>query len=246
MSTTFRITLGAVVLALGMVVSAATLSKFFLRIRHEQAIGVKGYAETNVVSDVGKFSCSCSARGASLAEAYAKLQAGRTRVEEYLRQAGFADAEVEAGTIGTIKICKRDEQGRETNEIEYYDVTQTLNITSTNVVRVKNVSTSITSLIKEGVDISASSPEFYVSNLQDTKLQLLAKATEDAYRRAVTLAEGSHGKVGALSSAQQGVFQITARHSTDTSGGGMYDTATIDKTAKAVVTLEYTIDRGDR
>jgi hypothetical protein len=45
-------------------------------------------------------------------------------------------------------------------------------------------------------------------------------------------------------SAQQGVFQITARHSTDTSGYGMYDTATIEKTAKAVVTLEYAIDAG--
>ena len=245
MNTTCRITLGAVILALGLVASAALLSKFFVRIRHEQSIAVKGYAEKSVVSDVGKFSCCCNARGKSLAEAYAKLQAGKSRVEEYLHKAGFVDADVEAGTIGTTKVCKRDEQGRETNEIEYYDVSQTFNITSTNAIRVKEVATSITELIKEGVDISASQPEFYVSDLQDTKVQLLSKATEDAYRRAVTLAEGSHGKVGALTSAQQGVFQITARHSTDTSGNGMYDTATIEKTAKAVVTLEYAIDKGN-
>ena len=44
----------ALVLAAGMVISAAVLSKFFLRVRHEQAISVKGYAEKDVVSDIGR------------------------------------------------------------------------------------------------------------------------------------------------------------------------------------------------
>lgn len=52
--------------------------------------------------------------------------------------------------------------------------------------------------------------------------------------------------VGAPTSDQQGVFQTTQCHSTDTSGGGEYDTSTIAKTAKAVVTLEYAIDTGVR
>jgi hypothetical protein len=60
----------------------------------------------------------------------------------------------------------------------------------------------------------------------------------------VTLAEKGKGKVGALMSAQQGVFQITQRNSTDTSSYGMYDTSTIEKTAKAIVTLEYAIEAG--
>jgi len=84
--------------------------------------------------------------------------------------------------------------------------------------------------------------EFYVSTLPVTKLELLVKATDDAYRRAVVLAENSRGRVGALISARQGVLQITARYSTDTSGYGVYDTATIEKTAKAVVTLEYAVE----
>ena len=61
-------------------------------------------------------------------------------------------------------------------------------------------------------------------------------------RRALALAKGSKGRIGALISAQQGVFQITERHSTDTSGSGEYDTSSIDKSAKAVVTLEYAIE----
>lgn len=242
MNNTVKLTTSAVVLAIGMILAAAVLSKFFVRVRHEQAITVKGYAEKDIVSDVGRFVCACTARGASLATAYGGLLTSRAKVDAYLRQAGFTPAEIEAGTIGTVKINRRDAQGREMNEIEYYDLSQTLTVTSTNVMRLRLTATSIADLIQEGVDLTVTAPEFFVSQLQDTKLELLAKATDDAYRRAVTLAGNSHGKVGALTSAQQGVLQITARHSTDTSGYGLYDTTTIEKTAKAVVTLDYAIE----
>lgn len=242
MNNIIKFSMVAVILALGMILSSALLSRLFVRIRHEQAITVKGYAEKDVVSDIGKFACSCSARGSSLQEAYAKLQTGRNQALDYLKRKGFLAAEIAAKTIQTVKIHKRDIQGKETNEIEYYDVLQWIAIASTNVALIRDVSTSITELIKEGLDISAAPPEFYISDLKATKLQLLTRATEDGYRRAVALADNSQGKVGALISAQQGVFQITERNSTDTSGYGEYDTATIEKTAKAVVTLEYAIE----
>ena len=245
MNQVLKLSVVAVILALGMVLSSALLSKLFVRIRHEQSIRVKGYAEKDVVSDIGKFACAYNARGKSLKESYDKLQASRNTVADYLKRKGFAEAEIAQGTIQTAKLNKRDAQGKETNEIEYYDVSQTIAVTSGNVARVKDVSSSMTDLIKDGIDISSLGPEFYISDLKETKLQLLAKATEDGYLRAVTLAEKSKGKVGALLSAEQGVFQITERNSVDTSGYGEYDTSTIEKTAKIVVTLEYAIGRSD-
>jgi hypothetical protein len=232
----------AVILALGMILSSSLLSKFFVRIRHEQAITVKGYAEKDVISDVGKFFCTCRARGDSLKESYARLQESKNAATAYLKRKGFREPEITLETIYTSKILKRDAQGKETNETEYYDVYQAIIVSSTNVSLIMEVSTSITELIKEGNDIQAAPPQFYVSDLKDTKLGLLAEATADGYRRAVVLAKNSNGKVGALISAQQGVFQITRKNSTDTSGCGEYDTSTIEKTAKAVVTLEYAIE----
>ncbi len=231
----------AVILAAGMVLSAALLSKFFIRIKHEQAITVKGYAEADVTSDIGKFYCTCTARGTTLQEAYAQLQTARDHARDYLLKAGFSTNEIEMGTIETVKILKKDAQGRETNETEYYDGYQTITITSVHVERIRDISTRITELIRDGLDIRATSPEFFVSDLKDTKLNLLARATEDGYRRALALAGGSQGRIGALQSAQQGVFQITRRNSTDTSGYGEYDTSTIEKTAKSVVTLQYAV-----
>ena len=244
MNNSVRIAIVAVILALGMVLSSALLSKLFVRIgiRHEQAITVKGYAEKNLVSDIGRFTCTCSARGPSLQDAYDRLQASRKTVLEYLKGRGFGDPQIANGNIDTSKVQKRDAEQREMNEVEYYDLSQAISVVSGDVTAVRDVSTSITELIQQGVDISACAPEFYVSDLKGAKVELLAEATDDGYRRALTLAENSRGKVGALISAQQGVFQITGRNSTDTSGEGVYNTSTVDKTAKAVVTLEYAIE----
>jgi hypothetical protein len=49
-------------------------------------------------------------------------------------------------------------------------------------------------------------------------------------------------KLGKLSWASQGVFQITPAHSTEISGEGMYDTSSIEKTVRAVVTLSFGLD----
>ncbi|MDD5706669.1 MAG: SIMPL domain-containing protein [Kiritimatiellae bacterium] len=244
MKNVFKLAVAAVILACGMVLSALYLSKLFIRVRQEQAITVKGYAERDVVSDVGKFTCAFAARGASLRDAFDRLQHSKRAVMVYLKQAGFGDEDVTAGTIRTSRVMKRDAQGRETNEIEYHDASQEIAVTSSNVTLVKTVATGITELIKEGVDISASDPAFYVSDLKDTKMNLLAEATRDGLRRAGALAANSGGRVGALIAARQGVFQITERNSTDVSGYGEYDTSTIAKTAKAVVTLEYAIEPG--
>ena len=76
------------------------------------------------------------------------------------------------------------------------------------------------------------------------KADLLAEATRNAFERAETLAKGSGSRVGALQSASQGVIKILARGQVDNSDYGRdYDTSSIQKTMRAVVSLEYAIDR---
>ncbi|MCX7591150.1 MAG: SIMPL domain-containing protein [Kiritimatiellae bacterium] len=244
MRNVFRFSVAAVIFALGMTASSLVLSKLLIRIRHEQAITVKGFAQRDVMSDIGRFCCTVSARGVSLKEAYEKLQESRQAVLAYLKQAGFQQTEVTPETIKTTRVMKRDAEGNETNEIECYDASQDISVSSSNVTAIQKTATGITELIKEGVDISAAAPEYYVSDLKNLKMTLLAEATRDGHRRAQMLAENSGGRVGSLIAARQGVFQITKRHSTETSDYGMYDTSTPEKTVKAIVTLEYQIGQG--
>jgi hypothetical protein len=234
-------TTAAVVLALGLVGAALVGSRFFLNVRHEKAIAVKGYAEADLVSDIGSFSCSVSVRATDMKEAFSKLQLGMNALVEYLRGKGFADSDILLETITTGKVNKKNNDGKDLNEVEFVDASQVVQVTSTNVLLVQAVVTRVTDLIRDGFDVTVWEPEFLVSDLKEIKVKLLAEATADGYRRAVALAGNSRARVGALVSAEQGVIQITQPHSTDTSGFGMYDTATINKTIKAIVSLEYTV-----
>lgn len=242
MNTPVRLATAAAIIAIGMILSAGIISKFFVKIRHEQTITVKGSAEKHLVSGIGKFSCTYSVRGSSLKDAYDSLERTRKEVEAYLQKRGFSGEGVSVEPIRTRKINKRDDQGREINVVEFFDLSQSIEVTSKNCELVRDVAQTMTELLKDGIDIYASSPEFFLADVNEMKLELLQAATQEGHRRAQTLAENAKGKVGSLISAKQGVFQITRRNSTDISGDGMYDTSTIEKTAKVVVTLEYAVE----
>ena len=241
MKNVVSVALAALVLATGLVCSSAVLSKFFVKVTHEKTIDVKGYAEQDVVSDVGKFTCTYTATDPSLGSAYERLGKARDAVLAHLHAKGFPDASLDVRTIHTTTLNKRDEKGNLLNLIEYYSLSQTIQVTSENVRLIDEAARSVTDLIKEGYMLSATQPDFHVSDLKGIKTKLLAEATADGQQRADILAGNSGGNLGPLASARQGVFQITERNSTETSDYGMYDTSTIDKTVKAVVSLEYEV-----
>ena len=86
-------------------------------------------------------------------------------------------------------------------------------------------------------------PQYFYNNLNDVKVQLIGAATKDSLLRAEQFAANSGVTVGPLRSASQGVFQITAPNSTETADYGSYDTSTVEKLVKAVVTVEYSVAR---
>ena len=93
----------------------------------------------------------------------------------------------------------------------------------------------------EGIRLTLSGPDFFVSNLDEVKIDLMKRATKNGRDRAEIMAKSSGEKLGSLVSARQGVIQITKPNSTRTSSYGIYDTETIEKVVKLVVTLEFKI-----
>lgn len=231
----------ALILAAAIVISAALISKLFVRVKQEQAISVKGYAEQNVRADAGTFTVTVGSRGTNASEAITVLNTQRARVLDALRARGFTDTEIHLLTPSQRKVPMKDEQGKDTNEIQYFDLFQNITVESSAVDKIYAAALELPNLMSEEIDLTVAAPEFLITQMETLKRELLAKATEDGYQRAIVMARNSGGRVGELVSAQQGVFQITMPLSTETSSWGMYDTSTIEKTAKVVVTLEYAI-----
>lgn len=231
-------------LALGFVVSAFLLSQTLRDIRSTgQTIRVKGYAETQVVSDRASWQGRFVVRGKDLSSTYEALQTARESVLDWMKTQGVPSEALGFTPVTTGVRYVRDDQGYETSQIEGYVLEQGVLLNSTDIPLVSRVALDSGSLISQGVEFMSFQPQFFYSGLEDLKLALLGKATKNALERASQLAESSGSKVGQLRSASQGVFQITPVDSTEVADYGRYDTSTVDKLVKAVVTMQYAISQ---
>jgi hypothetical protein len=237
---TLKISLASLILALGLIGSSYTLSRFYLRLEREKVITVKGSAQKRLISDKASLSARISVQAATIKDAYKLLQ---THIDQ---MAPLIQAEktiiVTSDTIDLDKVFKKNNEGQPTNQIEYYVLSQQFRISSRDVKTIEALSKEIGDLLSKGIQISLYGPEYYITDLSSIKMDLLAAATNDGYKRAQLMAANSGGKVGKLVEAQQGIFQITTPDSTEVSDYGAYDTSTIEKDIKAVVTLKYLIE----
>ncbi len=229
-------------LPLGVVLSTHLARRSFEKVKlRDQTITVKGYAERPIASDLAQWSATVTARHAQMTDAGRQMDAARATVLAFLASRGFAAEQVELSPVSIGIRYTKDEKGNNTNQIETYVLTQRVAIGSTDVRRIADTARAASDLIGQGVEIDADAPAYLFTRLDDLKLQMLSEATANARERAQRLISHSPNILGDLRSASQGVFQITPAHSTEVSGSGVNDTASLDKVIKAVVTVEYAI-----
>jgi uncharacterized protein len=233
-----------VALAAGLVISAVVLAKTFERVRRAgDGITVKGYAEERIVSDAGLWRGNLTTRAADLKAAYAKLDADATRVRAFLAERAADEGQVSAGPVTTSVQYEFNAQGVTTGRVAGYQLDQSFELTANDVELVARVASEASQLIAAGIELASWPPQYFYSDLNAVKVRLLGMATQDAHSRAEQFASNSSVMVGPLKSATQGVFQITQVYSTETADYGSYDTSTVDKAVKAVVTIEYALER---
>ena len=230
-------------LAFGVLGASDRLGAALRGMRQVNQISVKGVAEMDLTSDRGSWWGVVRARAATLPEAYANLEKSAESLRAFVIGRGIPADAITVASVSISREMKLDEKGNATNDVERFVLSQSIGITSTEVQVVRAIANDSTALIKQGVEVESGSPVFKVSTIEEAKLRLLEQATANALERAKTLARGSGNSVGKLANASQGTFQILARGSTSSSEwGGEYDTSTIDKTARVVVTLDYNVD----
>lgn len=237
-----RYSLAAAILALGLIASSVLISRFFVRIRHEKEIAVKGFARADITADRGSISYTLKARHPRREQAYRDLVKQVGEVEARVRESAPDDLDVETGNVRISERKRLDGEGDRTHEIESYGAEQSVTLASSDVHWIRRIGPDLNALLGKGYDIEVGSPTFRVADLAPIKQDLLEQAAADGLRRARILASHGGARVGPLRSARQGVFQITRPESVETSSYGKYDTSTIEKSIRAVVTLEYSVD----
>jgi hypothetical protein len=231
-------------LAIGLVVAAGVVSRSLERIKLAgDKITVKGYAEERVQSDAGTWRATVTVRSGDLQSGYRALEADTVRVRALLESVAGASA---AATVSPVNARPQYEVGPggvQTGRVTGYELDRNFEFSSADVALIGRVAAQASSLISDGVNINSWPPQYFYNDLNAVKVRLIGAATRDAQQRAEQFAAGSGVTVGPLRSASQGVFQITRPNSTETADYGSYDTSTVEKVVKAVVTVEYAVAR---
>jgi len=228
------ISLGLLI-ALALVVSTKIVSSSISK----NVISVTGSAYEIVKSDSGTLNFDINIKKSTRQEAYSAAQAQVKIVEKYLKDKNIKD--IEKKTVNWYYTYKRDKNGGYTDILEAYNLTQPITINSDNVELIKEISTDITGLVNQGVDITVYAPSYDYSKIGDLKVSLLEKASNDAKNRAASMLKPTHNSVGKIQSVRMGVYQITPVNSTDVSDMGINDTSSIDKKVTAVANVSFKI-----
>jgi hypothetical protein len=238
--------LNAIVFAISIVAASIILGNAVInRNKKVGTISVTGLGEANFTSDLIVWEARFSQINKDLKQAYADLKTDKETISEYLISKGLSDSVIIFNAVNTDKNMKQNysTDGKYLGqEFIGYTLSQTVQINSKEVEKVEKISREVTELLNKGIQLYSMSPRYYYTKLEDLKIEMVSRATENALLRAKSISENSGARLGDLSLAQMGIFQITGQNSNeDYSWGGAYNTSSKEKTASITMKLTYLI-----
>jgi uncharacterized protein len=236
-----------VIIGLAIIISVLLLSAVLkYRFRAQETITVTGLAEKDFTADQIVWQGTFTRTGMDLKAVYAQLKADEAEIRSYLNAAGIADTNILFSSVNMNRNYQErfDQMGRHRgNQFNGYNLNGSVTVDSRNIPVVEKLSREITGLLEKGIELNSTTPSYYYSGLNALKIDLLARASEDARQRAGSIAKNSGVDLGDLKKASMGVFQITGKNSNeDFSYGGAYNTSSKEKTASITVRVDYHVN----
>lgn len=157
-----QIIISAIVISFALLVSITFAASKLVR---NEGIAVTGSAYKIVKSDSGSLTFYINCEAKSKSEAYDKVSKQFPVINEYLKSVGLNDADIEYKNVNGYYTYKYTSEGRPTNTIDHYNLTQEVQVKSNNVEVIKSLASGIQSLLAKGIDLNVNSPQFYYSDL---------------------------------------------------------------------------------
>ncbi len=211
-------------------------------VRSAGTVSVTGLGETTFTSDQIVWRGRILVENTDQLRGYQQIESNQKAVMNYLASQGIKESEV---TFSFVNVDKDYESiysngNYAGSRFTGYSLSQSFTITSSEVDNVERISREISSLIAKGINIESYTPEYYYTALNDLKIDLIEKASRDAYLRAEKVATNAGAKLGKANSATLGVFQITsATGEEEYSYGGTFNTSSREKKARITVRMVY-------
>ena len=227
--------LGAVaIFAVGLTTSGYVLGDGLRRAKMaERSVTVRGVSERDVIADIATWSVSFSDEGTTLAPVQASVDQKSRAVRTFFQRAGFKPGEISDTSISASQSFDRDRKE------DRVTVSRSIQLRSTNVMKVRDAYARQSELIRDGVPISGSNVSYVFTKLNDLKPGMIAEANQTARRSAEQFARDSGAEVGRIKTASQGYFSVGARDGEDCDDCGSSGGSSPFQKVRVVTTIDY-------
>lgn len=179
----------------------------------DRTVIVKGLSEKEVEADIVLWPIRFSVIDNSLDELNKKVENDTNEILRFLEINGINKDEI---TINSPAIIDKMANEYSNQEVQVrYLANRTINIYSSNVIKVREITGKLFELSKKGIlfkiDDYDSKIEYIYTKLNDIKPSMIEEATNNARSVALKFAEDSKSKLGKIKKASQGQFVITSR-----------------------------------
>ncbi len=242
-----KFSFNSLLIVVGIIISSLIFSYAYqYKFRSTETIVVTGLAEKDFTSDEIVWKGSFTRTGMDLKDAYASLKADEAEIRRYLTAQQIPDSAIIFSSVDVQKNfeTRYDNEGRVAgSSFSGYSLTGEVTVQSRSIALVETISRQVTELLQKGIEFSSRKPDYYYSRLNELKIDLLAKAAQDAKLRAETIAKNSGVSLGNMKKANMGVFQITGKNNNEEySYGGSFNTTSKEKTASITLRVEYIVE----
>lgn len=221
------------VLAVGVIAGGYLLGNQVASIRTaDRSVQVRGSAELPVVADLATWALNLSASGNDLTQVQQQLTGDLNKIRAFLGKQGIKADEIEVGSL-TVSDAQANQYSDNRGGARFV-VTGGVTVRTSNLDGIKKAKDSLDELLGQGVVLTNSyGPNYAFTKLNDAKLELVSKATSEAYKAAEQFAKDSGARVGGIRRASQGSVQVLGRDSF------MGESEQVNKVLRVVTTVDY-------
>lgn len=219
----------------GLVVGGFLLGNQIASIRTaDKSVQVRGAAELPVVADLATWALGVSASGEDLSVVQQQLAGDLTKIRAFLGKQGVKAEDIETGSL-SVSDARANQYNNNQNGPRFV-VTGGVTVRTANLEGIKKAKDNLDELLGQGVVLTTSyGPNYAFTKLNEAKLDLVSRATSEAYKSAEQFAKDSGATVGGIRRARQGSVEVLGRDSF------VGESEQVNKVLRVVTTVDYDI-----
>lgn len=209
------------ILSFGLIISAALISNAMNKAnKDENRITVKGVAERRIKADKALINIVISDKNENLDELKKSISEKEKLVTDLIKNLkidsndySIGNLRIQPNYIETSSNIKQQTTAISTPimqnaKISDYEGVETISIVTKNIDKVEEFFQKLLELKLQSNNIQVNEPEFFITNIERYKKDMVVDASRNAEIRAIEMLKVNNNEIGGLKSISQGQFEI--------------------------------------